>query len=160
MVQARAAALGVAHLVSFDNRYLDRAALRELVVAADVVVLPYDSTDQVTSGVLIEAVTAGRPVVATAFPHAVELLSSGAGLIVPHRDPGAIAEAIRRILGEPGLAATMGEAARRLIPELTWAAVAERYRDLGQSLQREVTVPRGESGRGVTAPCEVSPVGA
>ena len=79
--------LGIGHAVSFDNRYLNPPALRDLVRSADVVLLPYDFPDQVTSGVLIEAVTARRPVVATAFPHAVELLSSGAGTIVPHRVP-------------------------------------------------------------------------
>jgi glycosyltransferase involved in cell wall biosynthesis len=139
MLVARASELGISHKVSFDNRYLDRPALRALVRDADVVVLPYDSPDQVTSGVLIEAVTAGRPVVATAFPHAVELLSSGAGTIVPHRDPDGIAAAVRRILAEPGVAAAMGDAAGRLVPDLTWAAVAERYRQLGQRLRREAT---------------------
>ena len=79
-----------------DGRYRDAAALAALVASADVVLLPYDSTDQVTSGVLIEAVAAGKPVVATRFPHAVELLSDGAGMVVPHRDPAAIAEALRR----------------------------------------------------------------
>ncbi len=53
--------------------------------------LPCDSPDQVTSGVLVDAVAAGRPVIATAFPHAVELLRSGAGLVVPQGDPGALA---------------------------------------------------------------------
>src|SRR5207302_647658 len=78
-LQALAVELGVDHLVEFDDRYLDQASLRKLVTSADVVLLPYDSKDQVTSGVLIEAVTCRRPVVATAFPHAVELLSDGAG---------------------------------------------------------------------------------
>ena len=43
--------------------------------SADVVLLPYDSAEQVTSGVLIEAVAAGKPVVATQFPHAREVLA-------------------------------------------------------------------------------------
>ena len=64
-----------------------------LAAPADVVVLPYDSREQVTSGVLIEAVAARSPVVATAFPHAVELLGLGAGLVVAHDDPEAIADA-------------------------------------------------------------------
>ena len=46
--------------------------------SAAAVVLPYDSTDQAASGVLAQAVASGRPVVATAFPHAVELLGTGA----------------------------------------------------------------------------------
>lgn len=137
MLQDRARALGVGHAVSFDNRYLDPLTLGHLVESADVVVLPYDSTDQVTSGVLIEAVTARRPVVASAFPHAVELLSSGAGTVVPHRDPAAIAAAVRRILTEPDLAASMVDAAGRLAPDLTWTAVAERYRTMAGRLADE-----------------------
>ena len=139
MLAERAESLGVRHLVHFDNRYLDRRALRELVAAADVVVLPYDSTDQVTSGVLIEAVTAGRPVVATAFPHAVELLSSGAGTIVAHRDAPAITAALRRILTEPTVASAMIDAAECLVPDLTWAAVAGRYWELADRLPRAAT---------------------
>ena len=80
--------------------------------------LPYDSTDQVTSGVLIEAVAAGKPVVATRFPHAVELLCGGAGLLVPHRDPAAIAAALRTVLTHRELAAAMSEAAAAAAPEL------------------------------------------
>jgi Glycosyl transferases group 1 len=57
--------------------------------------------------VLVEAVAAGKPVVATAFPHAAELLASGAGLLVPQFDGAAIADALRRVLTEPGLARRM-----------------------------------------------------
>ena len=84
---ARARALGVADMVTFQSRYLDVDALSSLAASADVVILPYDSREQVTSGVLIEAVTAHRPVIATAFAHAVELLASGAGIVVDHDDP-------------------------------------------------------------------------
>ncbi len=88
MLVARTWSGGVAPSVSFDATYRDLASLTRLVQDATIVVLPYDSEDQVTSGVLVDALAAGRPVVATAFPHAVELLSSGAGIVVPHRDAG------------------------------------------------------------------------
>ncbi len=97
-------ALGMAGDVVFDNGFLDEERLHRLVAASDVVLLPYDSREQVTSGVLIEAVAAARPVVSTRFPHAVELLDSGSGLLVDHGDPNAIAAALRRVLTEPGLA--------------------------------------------------------
>ncbi len=113
--------------VSFDDTYRDLASLNELIQTADLVVLPYDSQDQVTSGVLVDAVAAGRPVVSTAFPHAIELLASGAGIVVPQRDPAALGRAIRSVLTNPGLAESMAAEARRLAPELSWAAVARRY---------------------------------
>jgi glycosyltransferase involved in cell wall biosynthesis len=124
--QARSA--GVEDLVEFDDHYLDAGELAELVQRADVVLLPYDSREQVTSGVLIEAVAARRPVVSTAFPHAIELLGDGTGLVVPQRDPAALESALRRVLSEPDLAAGMAEQAAQKAPELLWPAVADRYR--------------------------------
>lgn len=133
-LRGRAAALGVASMLQLDARYLDGPSLGAVVAAADVVLLPYDSTEQVTSGVLIEAVAAGKPVVATRFPHAVELLSSGAGILVPHRDPAAIAAALRRVLTEDGLAAEMSRVATAAAPGLRWSAVATQYRTLAGRL--------------------------
>jgi polysaccharide biosynthesis protein PslF len=130
----RAAARGVGDMVAFDANYLDVASLRRVVAQADVVVLPYESREQVTSGVLIEAVAAGKPVVATAFPHAVELLRDGAGLVVPHGDRRALAHALSRVLVEPGLAASIADRSRRVTPELQWSSVAARYRDLAATL--------------------------
>ena len=127
---ARAAAAGVADMVEFEARYLDLPALHRIVAGADVVILPYDSQEQVTSGVLVEALAAGKPVIATGFPHAVELLGGGTGLVVSHRDPPAMAEALRRVLTDAALAARMGAQAAALAPELFWPAVAGRYRTL------------------------------
>jgi glycosyltransferase involved in cell wall biosynthesis len=124
---ARAEHLGVADMVTFRAGYLDVASLVSLAARADVVLLPYDSREQVTSGVLIEAVTACRPVIATAFAHAVELLASGAGLVVDHDDPVAMTAAIRQVLCEPAQAASMIRHAAILAPDLLWSAVAARY---------------------------------
>ena len=55
------AQLGVAHAIDYQAVYHDEATLGRLVRSADVVVLPYDSTEQVTSGVLVEAVAARSP---------------------------------------------------------------------------------------------------
>jgi len=127
MLVERAAMSAAGAFISFDDTYRDLASLTDLIRSADLVVLPYDSTDQVTSGVLVDAVAAGRPVVSTAFPHAVELLSSGAGVVVPQRDAVALANAIRSVLTDPERAASMAAEARKLAPELSWTAVAGRY---------------------------------
>lgn len=126
----RARALGVTDLVRFERGYLDDATLGRLIGRADVVLLPYDSHQQVASGVLVEAIAAHKPVISTPFPHAVELLSSGAGVLVPHRDGPAIAAALRQIIGDPEVAAGMSAEAARIAPDLRWSAVAERYRRL------------------------------
>ena len=127
-----AADLGIGASVRWDDVYRDQASLSRLIRSADVVVLPYDSTEQVTSGVLIEAVGAGVPVVATAFPHAVELLTDGPGLLVPHHDAEALAAAVRRVLTDRDLAVRL--AGLTGAPTLRWPAVAARYEALAARL--------------------------
>jgi polysaccharide biosynthesis protein PslF len=130
----RAEAWGVDDIVELDDRYLGVAELADLVQRADVVLLPYDSREQVTSAVLIEAVAAGRPIVSTAFPHATELLGDGTGLVVPQQDSAALQVALRRVLSEPALAGGMAARAARKAPNLLWGAVAERYQQIANSL--------------------------
>jgi glycosyltransferase involved in cell wall biosynthesis len=130
----QAARNGVGASVIFDHTYRDVASLTALIQSCTVVVLPYDSTDQVTSGVLVDAIAAGRPVVATAFPHAVELLASGAGIVVDRDDPAALVSALRRVLVEPGLATAMAAEASRLAPRMGWPVIAGAYLDLANRL--------------------------
>lgn len=125
---------GVAGSVSFDPAYRSAASLSALAQSAAVVVLPYDSTDQVTSGVLVDAIASGRPVVATAFPHAVELLGSGAGLVVAHDDPEAMTSALRTVLSDPRQAGSMAAEARRLAPALAWTLVARSYQAVAKKI--------------------------
>ena len=132
----RAELRGVSDLVELDDSYLAVDELARLVARADVVLLPYDSREQVTSGVLIEAVAAGCPVVSTAFPHAIELLRSGAGIVVPHEDPVALSVAIRTILSNRHTMALMASEAGRLAPALSWSAVAAEYARLAGALVR------------------------
>jgi glycosyltransferase involved in cell wall biosynthesis len=135
-LQSRIDELKLTESVKLQPEYLTHSALAELVASANLVLLPYDSTDQVTSGVLIEAVTARRPVIATGFPHAVELLATGAGVVVPHRDPVAMAAALRKILLEPEIATEMSRQSGAIAAELLWSSVAIRYLELAVTLIR------------------------
>ena len=136
---------GAAESVSFDDAYRDLPSLTRLISMPTSSILPYDSDDQVTSGVLVDAVASGRPVIATAFPHAVELLGGGAGVVVPQRDAAAIADVVRSVIEHPERLAQMAAECRRLAPELSWPAVARRYDELAGSLvgggDQHVNVP-------------------
>lgn len=123
----RVATNGVGEMVQFDNSYRDLSSLNRLIESADVVVLPYDSMDQATSGVLVDAIAAGRPVVATDFPHATELLATGAGITVAHKDAAALTRALRRVLSDTKVAADMAREARLLASGLSWRAVAVQF---------------------------------
>ena len=128
---------GVAGSVNFDTIYRGTSSLSALIQTSAVVVLPYDSTDQANSGVLVDALAAGRPVVATAFPHAVELLGSGAGVVVDHDDPDALAFALRRMLTDPRMTGDMAAEARRLAPTMAWSVAAGEYMTLARRVLAE-----------------------
>ena len=118
----------------FDAGTYNDSTLATLFQQSSVVVLPYDSTDQSMSGVLVDAIAHGRPVVATAFPHAAELLQGGAGIVVDHDDPVGLAAALRQVITQPRLAGAMAGEARRLAPTMDWSTVASAYLRLAQVL--------------------------
>lgn len=119
--------LELTDIVEFDGRYMDIDSLIETIRGVDIILIPYDSKEQATSGVLVEAIAAGKPVVATAFPHAVEILATGAGIVVAHDDPGAMTAAIRRLLTDSETATRMADTARSIGSTLFWPVVATTY---------------------------------
>ena len=143
---ARVHDLGLDDVVEFDGRYLDSEALSMAVRQADLVLLPYESTEQVTSGVLVEAIAAGKPVIATAFPHAIELLGTDAGIVVPHGDPIAMTAALRKVFTDPALAASMAVEARQIGSTLHWPIIARRYHHMATKLVNR----RQAAGAGTT----------
>jgi polysaccharide biosynthesis protein PslF len=147
-LKAKTHALGLEDVVEFDSRYLDTDSLVSEIRRADIALLPYESTEQVTSGVLVEALAAGKPVVATDFPHAVEMLNTGAGALVPHSDPDGMAAALRSILSEPEAAAGMATIATSIGSTLHWPVVADQYESIASILvERQALVPAFSSGR-------------
>jgi len=124
---SRARALGVHDMVELHGGYLKSLSLLTATRAADVVVLPYLDREQVVSGVLVEAIAAGTPVVATRFPHAVELVGHGSGILVSHERSSEIADALRTILTDSGRAAQMVAVAREQGRLHAWEAIAEDY---------------------------------
>ncbi len=131
---AVAAASPWADRVHFPGAVL-RDTLPDLYRAADLFVLPavHDTRGNVDGlpNVILEAMASGLPVVASGIsgiPLAVE--SERTGLLVPEGDADALRTALLRLLAEPDLARAMGERGRRKAEsELTWEAVAGRYRE-------------------------------
>lgn len=138
MLLARAESLGIADSVIFDPSYRPLGSLVELITESTCVILPYDSDDQITSGVLVDAIAAGRPVIATRFPHATEILADGAGLLVSHGSAHELADAMERVITDPGLVANMGMLAASMAPSYRWSAVAADYADLAARVANPV----------------------
>ena len=78
---------------------------------------------------LLEALTLGAPVVATAVDGVVDVVPSDAAMLVPPGDPAAVAAAVNRVLAEPELAERLSRAARRASPAWALDAMLARYRE-------------------------------
>lgn len=120
-------------MVEFIDRYLDDDELYRVVASSDVVVTPYETLEQVTSGVLVDAVAAGRPVVATRFPHAAEMLEGGAGLVVDH-DPTALAAGVRTMIEDDDTYNRAVETTAIRSSQISWESGAQSFADLARSL--------------------------
>jgi glycosyltransferase involved in cell wall biosynthesis len=90
---------------------------------------------------LLEAMAAGRAVVATAVGGNRELITHDVnGLLVPPGDAAALAAAIGRLAADPALATRLADAARRSVADrFSLAAMTERFSDFYQTLSRRST---------------------
>ena len=107
-LEAAAREHGVADRVEFLGA---RDDARRLMAGFDLLVLP--SISEGTPLTIVEAMLAGLPVVASAVGGIPEQVVDGVtGLLVPPRDPDALAAAATRVLSDPELARRLGEAGR------------------------------------------------
>ncbi len=100
--------LGIGGSATFEGRIPE---IRDAYAAGHVVVLCSISEGFPYS--LIEAMTCGRPCVATDVGGVSEALADDTGIVVPPRDPAALAEACLKLLRDSGLREALGAAARR-----------------------------------------------
>jgi glycosyltransferase involved in cell wall biosynthesis len=111
--------------VRIVDRYVPVSDVPALFGTARAVVTPYVVGYQ--SGVVHLAMTMARAVVASDVGDLASVVIDGeTGLVVVPEDPAQLADALERILYEPGLADRMGaEAHRRLRRDASWDVVAE-----------------------------------
>ncbi len=112
---------------------LPREAMAAALATADVAVVPsvVDHAGNVDGlpNALLEALAAGRPIVASCvagIPDVIEHDSNG--LLVPEKDPAALAEALRRLLRESATRERLASAARQTaLTRLSWDAAAQAF---------------------------------
>ena len=125
MLERRVLELELEEHVEFDDRFLTTDELSELLATTDVFLTPYGNREQIASGALTYAIAAGCAIVSTPYWYAQDMLASGAGVLVPFRDPQALADAVGTYLEQPDALAAARAEAQRIGSSLAWPAVAE-----------------------------------
>lgn len=128
-----------ARRLGLDRRFLllgECPEAREILSLFDIFVLP--SLWEGLPLVLIEAAVLGKPIVATDIEANAEIVADGeTGLLVPPKDPAALAEAVNCLLSEGELAADLGRRARETIkPRFALEAMVQGHADLYRSLKK------------------------
>jgi glycogen(starch) synthase len=133
-LERQAQRLGVAHAVGFRG-WLDESRLQALIDSASAVVMP-SRWREGFGLVALEAALRARPVAGTRVGGLPEVVLDGVtGLLVDNEDSEALAGALCRLLGEPGLAARLGQTAReRALARFDFDAHVTAYETLYRRL--------------------------
>lgn len=131
-----AADRGVGDAVRFEKRFMTDPELVIRFLAADAVTLPYRRLEQVSSGVLAEAVGAGTVPIVTPFSYATELAANGRGYFIKPGASRQLAAAVIDLLDHPKRALQRRQRAYRYGAKTHWPVVGKKYADLLRSARR------------------------
>ncbi|MGP8078440.1 MAG: glycosyltransferase family 4 protein [Thermoplasmata archaeon] len=133
LLEADARRLGIEGSIRWLGHVPDRLTWRAVVRRAAGLVLP--SEWEAFGLVLLEAMAAGTPIVATAVGGVPEVLENGrSGRLVPYDRPDALAEALRGILGDPGTTLPLVARASEHVRAFDWSESVRRHRELYRSV--------------------------
>ena len=126
-LQNMAEELGVEDNTIFRNRFVSPQEMVELIGAADIYITPYKHREQVVSGTLAYALSAGKAIISTPYLHAMELLDDARGVLVPFDDPEAIAAQTMELLDNDTGRHAMRKRAYLYARDMVWSRVAQKY---------------------------------
>jgi glycosyltransferase involved in cell wall biosynthesis len=118
---------GVDSHVIFYNRFVSLPELIEFIGAADIYITPYLNAQQIVSGTLAYTLGAGKAVISTPYWYAEEMLADGRGVLVPFKDPAAMAEQVIDLLDNEAKRHAMRKRAYLFGRATVWPQVAHLY---------------------------------
>jgi glycosyltransferase involved in cell wall biosynthesis len=131
-LQEQAMQCGIADSVEFTG-WLPFEEIPGEMRLADLFVLP--SIVEGMPLVLLQAMASGLPVLATNVPGSVDLVHMGDnGLLVPPKDPAALAEALVALLSNRSACHSMGKRSREISCTMDWAEIAQSYYTLYEAV--------------------------
>jgi glycosyltransferase involved in cell wall biosynthesis len=115
-LRARVARAGLDGLVTMTGALTQSEVFSHYAEATVFVLMAQPEWHWGIPNVIVEALAAGNAVITTRFGSVEELIKDGeTGLLVPSRDPSALAEAIRRLAGDPALCTRLARAGHAIV---------------------------------------------
>ena len=141
-VEAQVNRLGIVKSVIFTGFRTD---ISSILASFDLFVLPSHLEGLCTS--VMDAMAVGLPVVATRTGGVPEVVEDGeTGLLVPPRDPDALADGVLRMLNDPGLRYRMGQAGRRrVLDHFSADAMVEGTENIYYEILKKKGAPRDDN---------------
>jgi len=119
--------LGLQQIVRFENRFVDASELNLYMSATDILITPYLSEAQVSSGPLSFAMGAGAALISTPFWHARELLADDRGRLFKFRDYEGLSSILLEMFDDPELLKRLRQNAANFGQEILWPIVGQDY---------------------------------
>ncbi len=116
--------------VRFINEYVTLDDLIEWLKVIDIYITPYLNPQQSASGALAYAIGAGKVCISTPYLYAKDVLAKGRGIIVPFRNPEAIADAVIDICSNPQKKSAIERKTYKFGRLMTWYNVALQHLEL------------------------------
>jgi len=129
--------------------FIDNKDLPDIYQQSCLFVLP--SLEEGVPRTILEAMACGRPVVCTALPQLIDIVS-GCGVLIPTKDARAVAGALSELASDPARAHDLGQAARaKVVSQYSWNDTVAKTLDLYASLITSPSRGNGMSGASNTA---------
>jgi glycosyltransferase involved in cell wall biosynthesis len=130
-IEKKIEALGLQNVIHFTDE-LPPSRVPALLASMDISVS--SSLSEGMSNALLESMSAGKPVVATAVDGNLELVEDGgSGYLVPPRDSQSMADALLKLLLSPELRCKMGQRAKsRVNSKFSTVKMVDEYEDILQ----------------------------
>jgi glycosyltransferase involved in cell wall biosynthesis len=107
-----------------------RSELATWLTAADIFVTPYPNSDQIVSGTLAYAMSAGKACVSTRYAYAVEMLDGDRGRLVDSISPAVLADSLTELIEDRNLRQRLGRSAYEFSRTMIWPQVGARYTEI------------------------------
>ncbi len=113
--------------VVFHNHFVSLEQLKQFLLAADIYITPYLGKEQISSGTLAFALSAGKAIISTPYHYANDLLGDERGILVPFEDSKAIAEKLILLIEDDNLRNRLRKNAYEYGRQMVWGEVANAY---------------------------------